>query len=86
MRSGMADVTANFTKDYVAAAKGIRIGVRPSGGANVSPYDSLKDAIKKWPGGGAQRKIVVMVSSGIEGFGGGYNSDNPYVNAGIRRQ
>jgi hypothetical protein len=25
-----------------------------------------------------------MVSSGIEGLGGGYNSDNPYVNSGIR--
>jgi hypothetical protein len=83
MRNGMAAVTAHFTKDHTAAAKGIRIASGP-GGANVSPYDSLEDAVKKWPKSGAQRKVVVMVSSGIEGLGGGYNSDNPYVNAGIR--
>lgn len=84
MRNGMAAVTAHFTKDHTAAAQGIRVAAGP-GGANVSPYDSLADAIKKWPAGGsAGRKIVVMVSSGIEGLGGGYNSDNPYVNAGIR--
>jgi hypothetical protein len=83
MRNGMADVTANFTKDHTAAANGIRLALGP-GGADVSPYDSLTDAIKKWPGGGAERKIVVMVSSGIEALGGGYTSDNPYVNAGIR--
>ena len=84
MRNGMAVVTAHFTKDHTAAAQGIRVAAGP-GGANVNPYDSLEDAIKKWPtGGGAGRKIVVMVSSGIEGLGGGYNSDNPYVNAGIR--
>jgi hypothetical protein len=83
MRNGMAAVTAHFTKDHTAAAKGIRVTTGP-GGADVSPYDSLKDAIQKWPKGGAARKIVVMVSSGVEGLGGGYNSDNPYVNAGIR--
>jgi hypothetical protein len=84
MRNGMAAVTAHFTKDHTAAAQGIRVAAGP-GGANVSPYDSLADAIKRWPGGGsAGRKIVVMVSSGIEGLGGGYNSDNPYVNTGIR--
>jgi hypothetical protein len=83
MRNGMAALTAPFTKDHTAAANGIRLAAGP-GGANVSPYDSLEDAIKKWPAGGAERKIVVMVSSGIEALGGGYNSDNPYVNAGIR--
>jgi hypothetical protein len=53
------------------------------GGADVSPYDSLTDAIKKWPNTAAERKEVVMISSGIEALGGGYTSDNPYVNAGI---
>jgi hypothetical protein len=83
MRNGMAAVTAHFTKDHTAAAQGIRVATGPAG-ADVSPYDSLKDAIQKWPKSGAGRKIAVMVSSGIEGLDGGYNSDNPYVNAGIR--
>jgi VWFA-related protein len=81
MRNGMADVTANFTQDHAAAAKAIRLVLGPAG-ADVSPYDSLTDAIKKWPGG-ADRKEVVMISSGIEALGGGYTTDNPYVNAGI---
>lgn len=82
MRNGMTQVTANFTRDHAAAANTIRIAMGP-GGADVSPYDSLSDAIKKWPNTGAQRKDVVMISSGIEGLGGGYTSDNPYVDAGI---
>jgi VWFA-related protein len=82
MRNGMADVTANFTRDHAAAANAIRVVLGP-GGADVSPYDSLTDAIKKWPQTRAERKEIVMISSGIEGLGGGFTMDNPYVNAGI---
>ena len=82
MRNGIADITSNFTRDHASAANSIRLALGP-GGADVSPYDSLSDAIKKWPDSGARRKVVVMISSGIEGLGGGYMPDNPYVNAGI---
>ncbi len=81
MRNGMAQITSNFTGDHAAAAKTIRLALGP-GGADVSPYDSLTDAIKKWPQG-QERREVIMISSGIEGFGGGFTTDNPYVNAGI---
>lgn len=83
MRNGMAEMTANFTRDHAAAANGIRVAFG-SGGADVSPYDSLTDAVKKWPANNGQRKEVIMVSGGIEGLGGGLNPDNPYVDAGIR--
>ena len=83
MRNGMAQFTANWTRDHAAAANGVRVAFGP-GGADVSPYDSLTDAIKKWPAGDAERKQVIMISSGIEGLGGGLNPDNPYVDAGIR--
>jgi hypothetical protein len=82
MRNGMAAETQAFTKDHAKAANSIRVAYGP-GGADVSPYDSLSDAAKKWPKPGADRKVVVMISSGIEALGGGYNPDNPYVNAGI---
>jgi hypothetical protein len=82
MRNGMTDVTAKFTRDHAAAANGIRVALGP-GGADVSPYDSLSDAIKKWPQPAAPRREVLMISSGIEGLGGGLYPDNPYVNAGI---
>jgi hypothetical protein len=85
MRNGMAQITANFTRDHAAAANGIRVAFGP-GGADVSPYDSLTDAVKKWPAtaGNDVRKEIIMISGGVEGLGGGWNPDNPYVNAGIR--
>lgn len=83
MQNGMAQVTANFTRDHAAAANGVRIAFG-AGGADVSPYDSLTDAIKKWPASGDERKEVIMISSGLEGLGGGENPDNPYVDAGIQ--
>ena len=83
MRNGMAQVTANWTRDHAAATNGIRVAFGP-GGADVSPYDSLTDAVKKWPANNGERKEVIMISSGIEGLGGGWSSDNPYVDAGIR--
>ncbi len=82
MRNGMAQLTQNFTADHDAAAKSIRVVMGP-GGADVSPYDSLSDAIKHWPQKRAERREIIMISSGIEGLGGGYTSDNPYVNKGI---
>lgn len=83
MRNGMAAYTSEFTRDHAAAANSIRVAFGP-GGADVSPYDSLTDAAKKWPQTGAQRKAVIMISSGVEALGGGLAPDNPYVNAGIQ--
>lgn len=82
MRNGMAEFSQNFTRDHAAAANSLRVAVGP-GGADVSPYDSLSDAIKHWPNTGAARKEVIMISSGIEALGGGYAPDNPYVDKGV---
>lgn len=82
MRNGMTEIVSNFTNDHAAAANSIRL-VNGPGGADVSPYDSLTDAVKKWPQTGAKRREVIMISSGIEGLGGGFAPENPYVNAGI---
>ncbi len=82
MRNGMAAFTQNFTADHATAANAIRVAYG-AGGADVSPYDSLTDAVKKWPAGNTARKEAIVISSGIEGLGGGYYPDNPYVSAGI---
>lgn len=82
MRNGTTQFTQNFTRDHQAAAKSIRVSFG-AGGADVSPYDSLTDAIRKWPQSNVARREVLMISSGIESLGGGLSSDNPYVNAGI---
>ncbi|MBV9500096.1 MAG: hypothetical protein JO138_12045 [Acidobacteriaceae bacterium] len=82
MRNGYTQFTQNFTADHAAAANAIRVPAGP-GGADVDPYGSLADAIKKWPQSDAERKQVIMISSGIEGLGGGYYPDNPYLTSGI---
>lgn len=82
MQNGMAAIAHDFTADHAAAADSVRVTVGV-GGADVSPYDSLTDAVKKWPHGDAARREVLMISSGIEGLGGGMAPENPYVNAGI---
>jgi len=82
MRNGMTQITQNFTTDHAAAANSIRLSLG-FGGADVSPYDSLSDAIRRWPNPGAQRREVVMISSGLESLGGGFTPDNPYVTKGI---
>ena len=83
MRNGMAALTSNFTTDHAAAANSIRVAFGV-GGADVSPFDSLTDAIKRWPAStGPVRREIIMISSGIEALGGGFTPDNPYVNAGI---
>lgn len=82
MRNGYTQVVHNFSKDHSAVANSIRLPMGP-GGADVSPYESLADAIKKWPKTEAERKEVIMISSGIEGLGGGFYRDNPYVTSGI---
>ncbi|MBV9677831.1 MAG: hypothetical protein JO185_15940 [Acidobacteriaceae bacterium] len=82
MRNGTNQMVSNFTTNHAAAANSIRLALG-TGGADVSPYDSLSDAVRHWPESGAERKIIIMISSGIEGLGGGYTSDNPYVNRGI---
>lgn len=82
MSYGMSRMVSNFTRDHAAAANSLRVTMGP-GGADVSPYDSLSDAIKHWPQSSVERKEVIMISSGIEGLGGGYTSQNPYVMKGI---
>ena len=82
MRNGTVQMACDFTGDHASAANSIRLTLGP-GGADVSPYDSLTEAIKRWPSSDAVRREVIMVSSGIEGLGGGYAPENPYVNAGI---
>jgi hypothetical protein len=82
MRNGMTEFTQQFTSDHSGAANSIRVALGP-GGADVSPYDSLTDAVKRWPQGRAERKEVIMISGGSEALGGGFTQDNPYVNAGI---
>jgi hypothetical protein len=82
MLNGLTRISHALSTDHAAVANSLRVALG-SGGADVSPYDSLSDAVKHWPKREGVRREVVMVTSGIEGLGGGYAPQNQYVNAAI---
>ena len=80
MRNGTADIAQNFTPDHALAAKALRLPLS-SAGASASPYFSLEDLIKRWPESPVRREVL-MISDGIDRFGGGGPSD-PYIDSAV---
>ena len=80
MRNGTVDVVANFSSDHAGVAKQVRLPLA-SIGASASPYFSLDEAIKRWPGS-TERREVLLLSDGIDRFGGS-DPTNPYVESTI---
>ena len=82
-RNGAAMVAQDFTQDHALAAKALRI---PLGnlGAFSSPYLSLQDWIKRWPSSaGDHRSSIIMISSGIDYFRGGFDPLDPDLDTTI---
>lgn len=82
MRNGNAEILQNPTNDHAQAAKALRLPLGDSA-ASASPYFSVVDLIKRWPEGPVRREIL-MVSDGIDRFGGSGPS-NPYVDSAIEQ-
>jgi hypothetical protein len=80
-RNGAAMVVQDFTRDHAAAAKALRI---PFGafGAFSSPYLELQDLIKRLPGEG-ERRSILLISSGIDYFRGNFGPISPDVDPTI---
>jgi hypothetical protein len=80
-RNGAAMVGQDFTKDHAVAAKALRI---PYGGfgAFSSPYLELQDLIKRLPGAG-ERRSIMLISSGIDYFRGNFGPISPDVDPTI---
>jgi hypothetical protein len=80
-RNGAAIVGQDFTKDHAVAAKALRI---PYGGfgAFSSPYLELQDLIKRLPGEGDRRSIL-LISSCIDYFRGNFGPISPDVDPTI---
>jgi len=74
-RNGTAMVGQDFTKDHELATKALRI---PYGGygAFTSPYLSLRDLVKRMPGDG-ERRSILLISSGIDYFRGNFGPTSP---------
>src|SRR5260370_1246224 len=84
-RNGAAMVVQDFTQDHALAAKALRI---PLGnlGAFSSPYLALQDWLKRWPSSaGDHRSSILLISSGIDYFRGGFGSLHPALDSTIQR-
>lgn len=78
MHNGMVETTARLTLDHALAARSLQL---PTGAGAASPYLALSDLIKHWPGH-ADRREVVLMTSGIDPTGGD-GTVNPYLDTAI---
>jgi hypothetical protein len=84
-----------FTTDHAAAAAAIRLS-QGVPGVSASPYFSLSDFVKNWPGDSEIRqpqpspqvarkaRFVLMITNGVDPYNGStsiMNQDSPYVQA-----
>ncbi len=74
-RNGTAMIAQDFTNNHELAAKALRLPLGDPG-AFGSPYLSLGDFLKRWPGG-ADRGSILIISSGLDYFRGGWGIQNP---------
>jgi VWFA-related protein len=82
-RNGTVAVAQDFTNDHELAAKALRLPLS-SGGAFSSPYLALQDLMKRWPSS-ADRHSILLFSSGIDYFRGGFDPRSPDLDSTIRR-
>src|SRR5260370_12453697 len=78
-------VAQDFTQDHELGAKALRI---PLGnlGAFSSPYLAVQDWLKRWPSSaGDHRSSIVLISSGIDYFRGGFDPLDPDLDSTIQR-
>jgi len=78
-----AMIAQDFTTDHALAAKALRIP-RGNLGATSSPYLAVIDWLKRWPATGG-RGSLLLISSGIDYFRGGFGPFYPDVDTAIDR-
>ncbi len=82
-RNGSAMVAQDFTTDHALAAKALRLPLG-AGGAFTSPYLALQDWIKRWPDS-SERKSIILFSSGVDYFRGGFEPIDPDLDTTVQR-
>jgi hypothetical protein len=83
MENGRADFVGGFSADHAAAARGLRMP-KAEAGISGSPYFCLSDLAHRWPSRNpAARRVVVMITNGVDNYEVRYNPDDPYVQAAI---
>jgi hypothetical protein len=82
-RNGTAMLAQDFTNDHELAAKALRLPIG-NGGAFSSPYLALLDLMKRWPPS-PDRHSILLFSSGIDYFRGGFETRSPDLDSTISR-
>src|SRR6266446_2037767 len=82
-RNGTAMLAQDFTNDRELTAKALRI---PLGGGDAfsSPYLALLDLMKRLPSS-ADRRSILLISSGVDYFRGGFDFRSPDLDSTISR-
>jgi hypothetical protein len=83
-RNGAAAVAQDFTNDHALAAKALRIPLG-TGGSFSSPYLSVQDWVKRWPDHGGDRRSIIMISSGVDYFRGGFDPVDPDLDSTVEQ-
>ncbi|HEX8150452.1 MAG TPA: hypothetical protein VF591_24930 [Pyrinomonadaceae bacterium] len=87
IRSGSLQVRQPFTNDLAAAAGALRIPVGSTSASPYNPYVQVRDAIKLFPAGGANRNALLLVSDGLDtsrGFDYSSSVDSIDLNRAVR--
>ena len=83
MHNGTFSLTQAFTTDHSKAASSLRLPMSIPGG-NGSPYFVLSDLAKRWPSKEATgRRIVLMLTDGVDRYYDNSQVDDPYVDESI---
>ncbi|HEX8293333.1 MAG TPA: hypothetical protein VF570_16350 [Pyrinomonadaceae bacterium] len=87
IRSGSLQVRQSFTNDLTAAAGALRVPVGSTAASPYNPYVQVRDAIKLFPEGGANRNALLLVSDGLDtsrGFDYSSSVDSLDLNRAVR--
>lgn len=74
-RNGVAMLAQDFTNDHGLASKALRMPLG-GGAAFSSPYLAILDLMKRWPSS-PDRHSILLISSGIDHFRGGFDPVSP---------
>ncbi len=83
MQNGTVRADGGFTTNHQAVAQALRIPLSAPG-ISASPYFSLQEFVKHWPGQGNAARMVLMITNGVDPYNGSVsplNQDSPYVEA-----
>jgi hypothetical protein len=81
MANGTAQLATPLTTDHQAALKGIHLPVGAPG-VSASPYFCLSNLAQHWPSQDrGARRVVVMITDGIDYYNPRYDPNDPYMQA-----